>query len=110
MNKKITESELYTILDSHELWVKDPTKGKQAILEGYFFWGYDFDRYDLSKAIFHNCDFTHCSFKKTIVNGTDFTGSTMDYAYWERVTTDENTILPEGYEIQLSGIEKVQTR
>ena len=56
----MNQDELYRILDSHQLWLKDESIGRRAVLQDWPWkgeWKYDFMGYSLNGIMWINCDF-----------------------------------------------------
>lgn len=72
--KKITQKELDIILRDHELWLKDNTKGKRAILDKY-----DFRKMILKDKNFKKAILCWSNFQAAVLDNSDFSEADLRY-------------------------------
>ncbi|UZD92126.1 pentapeptide repeat-containing protein [Cognatishimia activa] len=81
---QITPTELSNRIKNHELWLKDPSKGKRFQAYNQDFIGMDFAG-DLSKAIFELCDLTFTKWKNVRVDEVIFERCNFSHSELESV-------------------------
>ena len=81
----MTQEELNTILDEHEVWTKSEwTEGNKVVLENEVMYELDFSGRNLSQITFKHCDLSRSNFTDCDLHGATFEDTILAYAKFEK--------------------------
>lgn len=81
--RKPTKAEVNKILEDHNLWRGDRSKGKKADFSNLNLTGFNFDEISLCSVSFEDSNLTKASFRKTNLYGANLNGARLYEANFE---------------------------
>lgn len=78
--REMTQDELNSILDNHEMWLRDPDEGKRAELKEMFLGGLNFSNRNLTSINFANSNLSRSNFDYALLNKCDLTQSIIQHS------------------------------